>query len=82
MRTTLDIDPDILAAIKEMARRERSSAGRVLSRLAREALTGDYRPEQQEQMRSSGVGGFRPFASRGQIVTNEQINCLRDQEGI
>ena len=39
MRTTLDIDDDVLAAVKEIARREHLSAGEVISRLARLALT-------------------------------------------
>jgi len=39
MRTTLDIDDDVLAAAKELARRENSSAGRIVSRLLRDALT-------------------------------------------
>ena len=33
MRTTLDIDDDLLAAAKELARRERTTAGEVISRL-------------------------------------------------
>ncbi|HUP25435.1 MAG TPA: antitoxin, partial [Thermoanaerobaculia bacterium] len=38
MRTTLDIADDVLLAVKERARRERRSAGEVLSDLARQAL--------------------------------------------
>jgi hypothetical protein len=37
MRTTLDIDDDILAAAKERAQRERKSIGTVISELARRA---------------------------------------------
>ena len=40
MRTTLDIDEDVLKAAKEIALRERSSAGKVVSRLVR---PGDIR---------------------------------------
>ncbi len=40
MRTTLDIDDDVLLAAKELARREGETAGRVLSRLARAGLRG------------------------------------------
>jgi hypothetical protein len=47
MRTTLEIDDDVLAAAKEAARREGSTVGRVISRVAREQLmsadTGEYR---------------------------------------
>ena len=39
MRTTLDIAEDVLVAAKEIARRERSTAGEVISNLARVALT-------------------------------------------
>jgi hypothetical protein len=38
MRTTLDIDDDILEAAKEIASSRGSTAGRVLSDLARAAL--------------------------------------------
>jgi hypothetical protein len=38
MRTTLDIDDDVLQAAKELARRERKTAGRVLSELARRGM--------------------------------------------
>jgi hypothetical protein len=84
VRTTIDIEDDILAAVKEMARREKVSAGRILSRLAREALTRCASPEQPESGSSKGrsVGGFRPFSSRGEVVTNEYIDRLRDQENV
>ena len=39
MRTTLDLDEDVLASAKEIARRENKTAGQVLSELARRALT-------------------------------------------
>ena len=38
MRTTLDIDEDVLQAAKEHAARERKSLGAVISGLARESL--------------------------------------------
>ncbi|HEY0557449.1 MAG TPA: antitoxin, partial [Thermoanaerobaculia bacterium] len=42
MRTTLDIAEDVLLAVKERARRQKRSAGDLLSELAREALTHRY----------------------------------------
>ncbi len=39
MRTTLDIDDDVLQASKELALIRRSTAGKVLSDLARQALS-------------------------------------------
>jgi len=38
MRTTLDIDIDVLQAAKELAAARRKTAGQVLSELARKAL--------------------------------------------
>jgi hypothetical protein len=42
MRTTLDIDDDILEAAKELAEAENKTAGQVLSELARKALTQEF----------------------------------------
>jgi hypothetical protein len=79
MRTTLDIEEDILATVKELARKENVSVGKIISRLAREALT---KKSVSQKNASSKVGGFRPFASRNVLVTNEAVNELRDQEGV
>jgi len=76
MRTTLDIDDDVLRAAKELARRERKTAGAVISRLARSALTSSV----AGQRSSRAVHGFRPFPRRGTIVTNEQIDKLREED--
>jgi len=38
MRTTLDLDDDVLQTVKELAEARRSTAGKVLSELARRAL--------------------------------------------
>jgi hypothetical protein len=81
MRTTLDIDDDLLSASKELARHEGTTAGAVVSRLLRQALTAS--PGQQAAGVSYQVPGFRPFAAKpGVVVTDEQINRLRDEEGI
>lgn len=40
MRTTLDIEADVLQAAKEIAAREGQTAGQVLSELARRGLKG------------------------------------------
>ena len=39
MRTTLDIDDDVLRAAKSIARAQETSLGRVVSNLARKGLT-------------------------------------------
>lgn len=77
MRTTLDIDDDVLRAAKDLARRERKTAGRVLSELARKALTGSAPGTAGE---SRALYGFRPFPKRGGIVTNDVIDRLREDD--
>jgi hypothetical protein len=83
MRTTLDIDDDLLAAAKEIARREGRTAGEVVSRLLRQSLSGAGEPAPAARSRRRGVAGFVPFAARpGVVVTDELVNRLRDQEGV
>lgn len=84
MRTTIDIEDDLLLATKELARKERVSAGKVVSRLLRAALSGIASPATgQTGHGAKKVGGFRPFAAAdSRIVTNDQVNQLRDDEGI
>ena len=82
MRTTLNIDDDLLIAIKEVAKRESKSAGAVVSRLLRQSLAGDDGGEAMAQ--SPGLEaefGFRPFPKRGGIVTNALIDRLREEVG-
>lgn len=77
MRTTLDIDEDVLQAAKERARRERKTTGEVISELARAALTA---PPSTLARESKSLYGFRPFPRRGGVVTNELIDKLRDED--
>ena len=84
MRTTLDIDDDLLAAAKELARQQKRSAGEVVSQLLRRALTEPTAASARKGRRSAEApvdGGFRPFASRGEVVSNERIDALRDEAG-
>ena len=76
MRTTLDIDDDVLRAAKELARREKKTAGAVISELTRKALTASPQGVQEPK----AVHGFRPFPRRGGIVTNAQIDKLRGED--
>jgi hypothetical protein len=78
MRTTLDIDPDVLQAAKDLAREQRTTAGAVISRLAREALTAPTTPVAAEEPQATY--GFRPFPRRGGLVTNDLIDRLREDE--
>lgn len=76
MRTTLDIEDDILEAAKEIARREKSTVGRVISRLAREGLAGS----RVRKGRSSRVRAGVPLvSSRGEVVTLEHVQKLEEE---
>lgn len=78
MRTTLDIEEDVLHATKELAARERSTTGKVISRLVRKALIGDCEHNREVKYRN----GVPLLPRRGVIVTNELVNRIRDEEGI
>jgi hypothetical protein len=80
MRTTLDIDPDILSTVKARARRERRSAGAVLSDLARQALTGGVAPGPSGE--AEAFYGFRPRCAEGRVVSEETVEGLREELGI
>lgn len=74
VRTTLDLDDDILQAAKELARASGTTAGQVISDLARRAL--------QRREDSSSIRNDVPLLSRlpGQRrVTMAAVNELRDE---
>lgn len=81
MRTTLDIDEDILLAAKELARRDRKTAGEVISDLARRGLQAPAQGSETADGSLRSVLGFRPFPKRGGVVTNELIDRLREEHG-
>jgi hypothetical protein len=72
MRTTLDIDQDVLLATREIAKRQGVSMGKVLSDLARQALT-----RQADTAMRSGVPLF-PRQRDASVVTLELVDQLRD----
>jgi hypothetical protein len=78
MRTTLDIDDDVLQAAKERARRDRKTTGEVISELARAALTAPTASRSAREPKA--LYGLRPFPKRGGIVTNELIDKLRQDD--
>ena len=73
MRTTLDIDDDVLFATKELAKRQGVSMGKALSDLVRQALS-----RQVETPLRNGVPLFPCQAGAG-VVTLELVNQLRDE---
>ena len=79
MRTTIDIEDDVWAAVKELARLQHVSAGQIVSKLLRTALAGGG---VQSRLEPRQIGGFRPFPARGSLVTDDKVDQLRDQEGV
>ena len=75
--STLNIDDDVLAAIRELARRQSLTVGQAASRLLRRALDV---PEERDKPQSVNYG-FRLFGARGFIVTNSLINEIRGVTG-
>ena len=80
MRTTVNLEADVLAAVREIARSEKTSLGHVLSRLTRSALTGNVAQADATTAESENTTGFVPFPARGAVVTNERVNELRTVE--
>jgi hypothetical protein len=69
VRTTVDIDDDVLSAARSLARSERRSIGTVLSNLARRGL----RPPAPS---SVGTGGFPVFdVESGRPITSEMVRA-------
>ncbi len=77
MRTTLDIDDDVLTMVKDIARAQKKTAGEVISDLTRQALRG---PAAAEQRVVDFVvrDGWVVLPSRGGVVTKEQIEQIID----
>jgi hypothetical protein len=73
MRTTLDLDEDVLLAVKELARRQHVSIGKALSDLARSALA------QQESGATRNDVPLFPVGPEARVVTPELVNQLRDE---
>lgn len=78
MRTTLNIDDDVLLAVKDIAAKENSSVGRVVSRLVRLGIQQPYRENPKITYRN----GVPILPSRGVVVTNEMIDRIWEEEGI
>ena len=74
MRTTLDLDEDVLQAAKEIGAMQGKTAGQVLSNLARKALA----PARTYRVRN-GVP-ILPRRPGAPILTVERVEQLLDDE--
>jgi hypothetical protein len=77
MRTTVDLDDDLVAVAKPLAREKGMSLGRLISELAQQSLAGKKAPKMR-----NGFPLLTPFpAKRGAVPpTLELINRLRDED--
>lgn len=75
VRTTLDIDPDVLEAVREMSVRSRRTAGKILSELAREGLVSVRGASTETRV----VNGFEILPADGRVVTPERVRQLMDE---
>ena len=73
MRTTLDIEDDVLQAAKELVQRNGGTAGQVISDLARRGLNAPP-PKRRRGLR----GGVPVLPSRGERVTLEHVKKIQD----
>ncbi len=76
MRMTLNIDDDLLAAAKSLARARPQSAGRVLSDLARSGLEAAACAAHKRE------GGFPVFDAEpgAHPISSDDVNRLEDEE--
>ena len=73
MRTTLDLDPDVLQAVKELAEARGVTAGKLISDLARQALE---RPRQARVRNGVPLLESRPAGAPR--PTMKLVNELRE----
>ena len=80
MRTTLDIDDDLMRTAKELAQRQGVSAGKIVSRLMRSALLAPNSSVDTggASSKSAAKLGFRPLQGGVKLVTNDDVNRLRE----
>jgi len=74
MRTTLDIDDDVLQAAKEIAGNRGTTAGKVISQWVREAIRA-----KNKHVVSNGVPVLQTRTD-GRIHTMADVNRIRDEE--
>ena len=80
----MDIDDDVLFAAKEIAAKERKTAGKILSEFFRRGIQAvDSEPARMEPGQPFEFKNCIPILpSRGELVTTEQIQRIMEEEGI
>ena len=86
MRTTVDLDYDTLIAAKEIARMENTSLGKVISRLVRQALTGNATAQAASSPATITLGSTATISGTldGEVspaVSGAAVTYTRDANG-
>lgn len=82
MRTTLDIDQDVLETAKEIARKERRSTGAVISEFARHGFYAQDSSVSEDGEPYGTKNGVPVLPPTGSLVSEASIRKIRDAEGI
>ena len=76
MRTTLEIDDDVLGAAKELAVRENKTAGKIISELARRGIhLAHGKPGKKI------VNGFEVLPAADRVVTSQLVQKILEESG-
>jgi hypothetical protein len=84
----LDIDADVLSAARDLAKAEGRRLGAVISEMARRGFTQPVSgaaadPAPQDDLDAwLASKGFGPLPGATAMVTNEQVEAIRDELGI
>jgi hypothetical protein len=75
MRTTVELEDDVMRIVKGLAREKKQTLGRVLSNLVREALAPEV---SQARVRN----GFHllEVTQPGIVITNDLIDRIKEEE--
>jgi hypothetical protein len=82
MRTTLSIDDDVFYVAKERAKLEKRTMGEVVSELARAGVASTPPAEPSDNDKWLESRGWELMPHRGVVVTNEDVNRIREELGI
>ncbi len=77
MKTTLDLDQDVLLAAKKIPARSKRTTGAVISEVFRRGL--HPAPPTARSPAKELAAGFEVIPANGRVVTNELVRRLHDQ---
>jgi hypothetical protein len=80
----LDIDQDVLASAKELAAKEKKTAGKVISEMFRRGIHHVDSPISADNAKSPFVlkNGIPVLPTRGELISTEHVERIMNDEGI